>query len=56
VSNAGNLTGTADTDEGISPGLLGLGIALVVLLLAGGIAYVLKRRDGWTFPLGGRAN
>ena len=41
-------------DAGLSPSTLGLGIAAVVVLLAAGIAYFLKRRDGWPSPTGNR--
>jgi hypothetical protein len=48
--SAGNIT-SADEDEGLSTGLVIGGIALVVLLVGGGLAYALKRRDGWSSPL-----
>jgi hypothetical protein len=54
--NTGNITTADDDDGGLSTGVVTGGIALVVLLVGGGLAYALKRRDGWTSPLGGGAN
>ena len=57
AENAGNVgvSSAGGDDGGLSTGLVTGGIALLVLLIGGGIAYALKRED-WSFPLGGGAN